>query len=120
MQGVGGSSPLIFTKSQIFMLRFSQYGPVVKRLRHRPFTAVTRVRFPSGSPKTAIMRMVAVFLFLSMPSFEDGNRSAAVVNDDLNGRQSRGETEPAGETVFPSGSPKDSNQRMLVPVKKTL
>ncbi len=26
------------------------YGPVVKRLRHRPFTAVTRVRFPSGSP----------------------------------------------------------------------
>ena len=24
-------------------------GPVVKRLRHRPFTAVTRVRFPSGS-----------------------------------------------------------------------
>ena len=25
-------------------------GPVVKRLRHRPFTAVTRVRFPSGSP----------------------------------------------------------------------
>ncbi len=28
-----------------------QYGPVVKRLRHRPFTAVTRVRFPSGSPK---------------------------------------------------------------------
>ena len=25
------------------------YGPVVKRSRHRPFTAVTRVRFPSGS-----------------------------------------------------------------------
>ena len=25
---------------------------MVKRLRHRPFTAVTRVRFPSGSPKT--------------------------------------------------------------------
>ena len=24
-------------------------GPVVKRLRHRPFTAVTRVRIPSGS-----------------------------------------------------------------------
>ncbi len=28
-----------------------QFGPVVKRLRHGPFTAVTRVRFPSGSPK---------------------------------------------------------------------
>ena len=27
-----------------------QNGPVVKRLRHRPFTAVIRVRFPSGSP----------------------------------------------------------------------
>ena len=27
-----------------------EYGPVVKRLRHRPFTAVTRVRFSSGSP----------------------------------------------------------------------
>ena len=25
------------------------YGPMVKRLRHRPFTAVTRVRFPSES-----------------------------------------------------------------------
>ena len=25
-------------------------GPVVKRLRHRPFTAVTRVQFSSGSP----------------------------------------------------------------------
>ena len=27
------------------------YGPLVKRLRHRPFTAVTWVRFPHGSPK---------------------------------------------------------------------
>ena len=26
-----------------------EYGSVVKRLRHRPFTAVTRVRFPSES-----------------------------------------------------------------------
>jgi hypothetical protein len=25
------------------------YGPLVKRLRHRPFTAVTRVRIPYGS-----------------------------------------------------------------------
>ena len=28
---------------------FKIYGSLVKRLRHRPFTAVTRVRFPSGS-----------------------------------------------------------------------
>ncbi len=27
------------------------FGPLVKRLRHRPFTAVTRVRIPYGSPK---------------------------------------------------------------------
>ena len=27
------------------------YGPLVKWLRHRPFTAVTWVRFPYGSPK---------------------------------------------------------------------
>ena len=26
-----------------------KHGPMVKRLRHGPFTAVTRVRFPVGS-----------------------------------------------------------------------
>ena len=30
---------------------FPEYGPLVKRLRHRPFTAVTRVRIPYGSPQ---------------------------------------------------------------------
>ena len=38
-RGVVGSSPT----------RGVFYGPMVKRLRHRPFTAVTRVRFPLGS-----------------------------------------------------------------------
>ena len=37
----------------VFSIRFwgntNIYGSVVKRLRHRPFTAVTRVRFPSES-----------------------------------------------------------------------
>ena len=28
------------------------YGPLVKRLRHRPFTAVSGVRFPHGSPSS--------------------------------------------------------------------
>ena len=28
----------------------NNYGPLVKRLRHGPFTAVTWVRFPYGSP----------------------------------------------------------------------
>ena len=31
------------------MATTTEYGPMVKRLRHRPFTAVTRVRFPSES-----------------------------------------------------------------------
>jgi hypothetical protein len=36
-----GSNPLLSVSYII--------GPLVKRLRHRPFTAVTRVRFPYGS-----------------------------------------------------------------------
>ena len=43
--------------------RYQLSGPVVKRLRHRPFTAVTRVRFSSGSPsrKPARMSWFSVF-----------------------------------------------------------
>ena len=40
-RSVVGSSP---TRGAIFI------GPLVKRLRHRPFTAVSGVRFPHGSP----------------------------------------------------------------------
>ncbi len=32
------------------------YGSMVKRSRHRPFTAVTRVRFPVESPKATHLR----------------------------------------------------------------
>ena len=32
------------------------YGPLVKWLRHRPFTAVTWVRFPYGSPRRSKVR----------------------------------------------------------------
>ena len=39
-RSVVGSSPT----------RGANIGPLVKRLRHRPFTAVSRVRFPDGSP----------------------------------------------------------------------
>ena len=34
------------------------YGSVVKRLRHRPFTAVTRVQFSTESPKNCCIIMV--------------------------------------------------------------
>ena len=42
-----------YPKCRRFKSYFRYYGPVVKRLRHRPFTAVTRVRFSSGSPPPA-------------------------------------------------------------------
>ena len=32
--------------------RYHFYGPLVKRLRHRPFTAESWVRFPYGSPQS--------------------------------------------------------------------
>ena len=38
------------------------YGPMVKRSRHRPFTAVTGVRFPVGSPSKTTCRMACCFI----------------------------------------------------------
>ena len=46
-------------------------GPLVKRLRHGPFTAVTWVRFPYGSPKKADTPLSICFL-----SFGDSVRSS--------------------------------------------
>ena len=40
---------VLITVERQFSTAVFYFGPVVKRLRHRPFTAVTRVRFPSGS-----------------------------------------------------------------------
>ena len=47
-RGVAGSSPArgVLRNSEVAVMI---QGSVVKRLRHRPFTAVTRVRFPSES-----------------------------------------------------------------------
>ena len=46
------SNRLLTDRSQVRVLLEEPilYGPLVKRLRHRPFTAVSRVRFPDGSP----------------------------------------------------------------------
>ena len=42
------------------------HGPLVKRLRHRPFTAVTGVRFSHGSPiRKAHCKSSALFLLLT-------------------------------------------------------
>ena len=45
-RGVVGSSPT-----------WGAYGSMVKRLRHRPFTAVTRVRFPLESLNVELVRL---------------------------------------------------------------
>ena len=68
---VVGSSPTrgvsVFTKklySRVLrdrdayhLLEIADTGPLVKRLRHRPFTAVTRVRFPLESWLFASIRV---------------------------------------------------------------
>ena len=53
-------------KAQPIILRLL-FGPLVKRLRHRPFTAVTWVRFPYGSPRRSsslISGLLLLFYFL--------------------------------------------------------
>ena len=53
-QGVPGSSPRWCTKevrrSRRLRLQADKHGPLVKRLRQRPLTPLTWVRFPHGSP----------------------------------------------------------------------
>ena len=50
--GIMGSIPVRVTNNtsclHVFFCDF--FGPLVKRLRHRPFTAESWVRFPYGSP----------------------------------------------------------------------
>ena len=45
-RAVVGSSP---TRGVFLIISIRVFGSMVKRLRHRPFTAVTRVRFPLES-----------------------------------------------------------------------
>ena len=44
------SCPRFKSRCRYHAAHAAPHGALVKRLRHRPFTAVTRVRFPSGSP----------------------------------------------------------------------
>ena len=57
-RGVAGSSPARGARQRS---RCYIHGSVVKRLRHRPFTAVTRVRFPSESLKTVFAHVNAFY-----------------------------------------------------------
>ncbi len=45
------------------------YGPLVKRLRHRPFTAVTRVRVSYGSPPEWKSRGKSPCFFIQVGTF---------------------------------------------------
>ena len=56
------------------------YGPLVKRLRQRPLTPLTWVRFPHGSPKNAPQLRLGSFLVLPC---EESNRTAARVTKKL-------------------------------------
>ena len=48
------------------------HGPLVKRLRHRPFTAVTAVRFCYGSPRKSSGLFIKPLLFQRNPSLRTG------------------------------------------------
>ena len=43
---------------------FCGHGPLVKRLRQRPLTPLTWVRFPHGSPKTLQLMLECFFVYL--------------------------------------------------------
>ena len=43
---------------------------MVKRLRHRPFTAVTRVRFPVGSPVSLVIMWLRDFCIFGRIKFK--------------------------------------------------
>ena len=44
--------------------RYHFYGPLVKRLRHRPFTAESWVRFPYGSPQSLAERSARLLFYV--------------------------------------------------------
>ena len=46
-----------FFNKSMFNEYNNDWGPMVKRLRHRPFTAVSRVQIPVGSPHGSIAQL---------------------------------------------------------------
>ena len=57
------------------------YGPVVKRLRQRPLTPLTWVRFPHGSPKNAPQLRLGSFFGASVRGIEQDGRPQAAKNN---------------------------------------
>ena len=74
----GSVSKNSFLKLKEFLNRNTIfYGSVVKRLRHRPFTAVTRVRFSSES--LAIINVSFTFMMFSRSFNRENTRSVALL-----------------------------------------
>ena len=57
------------------------YGPLVKRLRQRPLTPLTWVRFPHGSPKNAPQLRLGRFFGASVRGIEQDGRPQAAKNN---------------------------------------
>ncbi len=73
------------------------YGPLVKWLRHRPFTAVTWVQIPYGSPKTGSKSCSLFFYVFSRFAGITGNPgSFPVLFEDGSSRASGFPASPAG------------------------
>ena len=57
MARASGSYPEGHWFKSNYRYHFFSPGPLVKRSRHRPFTAVTGVRFPHGSPNGSLAQL---------------------------------------------------------------
>ena len=78
---------------------FCGHGPLVKRLRQRPLTPLTWVRFPHGSPKTLQLMLECFFVYL-VRGIEQGGAPQRTKNSPVDCFLARGR--------FPHGSPKNT------------
>ena len=81
------------------------YGPLVKRLRQRPLTPLTWVRFPHGSPKNAPQLRLGSFFGASVRGIEQDGRPQAAKNNPADCFLVRGR--------WTHGSPKNAPQLRL-------
>ena len=79
---------------------FCGYGPLVKRLRQRPLTPLTWVRFPHGSPKNAPQLRLGSFFGASVRGIEQGGAPQRTKNSPVDCFLARGR--------FPRVSPKST------------
>ena len=71
------------------------HGPLVKRLRHRPFTAVTGVRFSHGSPITKAHRNSGALLLLVTRGLQETRQR----KHSLHCRSSHSPPRPSGSSL---------------------